>query len=222
MKKTFDFLKKLKKNNERGWFKAQKDTYDDSQAEFKTLVTHIEDKLKAHDLIDESGTKIFRIYRDVRFSKDKTPYNLHRSASFKRATNTRRGGYYLRVEPGNCLLAGGFWRPNAEDLLLMRQQIEMEPDRLRDILNNSEIKNYFGELEGEKLKTTPKGFDKESEAIDLLRYKGFILTHKFSDEEALSDNFAELVNDGYVKMRPFLDYMTEIVTTDLNGESLID
>jgi len=103
MKKTFDFLKKLKSNNNREWFKANKEIYDKSQDEFKSFVSNVEERLKSHDLIDESGTKIFRIYRDVRFSKDKTPYNLHRSASFKRATDARRGGYYLRVEPGNCL-----------------------------------------------------------------------------------------------------------------------
>jgi len=223
MKKTLDFLKQLKINNERDWFKANKEIYDESQAEFKSFVTNVEERLKSHDLIDESGTKVFRIYRDVRFSKDKTPYNTHRSVGFKRATSFKRGGYYLKIQPGgNSFLAGGFWRPDSDDLLLIRQQIEMEPERMRSILNEKDFKNYFGELEGEQLKTAPKGFDKESNAIDLLRHKGFILSHPFTDHEVLSENFAEMVNAGFMKLRPFLDYMTEIVTTDLNGESLID
>ncbi|WP_246206130.1 DUF2461 domain-containing protein [Fulvivirga aurantia] len=216
------FLKQIARNNDRDWFKENKGIYDTSQQEFKDFVFTLGEKMKAHDVLDDSGTKIYRIYRDVRFSKDKTPYNLHRSAHFTRASESRRGGYYLRVEPGASVIAGGFWRPNPEDLNLIRKQIEQNPDELREILNSDNIEQYFGNLEGEKVKTAPKGYTKDHPAIDLLRHKGFILVHNFTDEEVLSNDFIDKASEGFSKMRPFLDYMTEIVTTDLNGESLIE
>lgn len=222
MKTTLQFLSQLAANNDRDWFAAQKKDYEKCQTEFKDFVFALGEKMKSHDVIDDAGTKIYRIYRDVRFSKDKTPYNKHRSANFKRAGEERRGGYYVRIEPGNSFIAGGFWRPSPEDLMLIRKQIDQNPEELRTILSDDEFKKYFGKLEGEKVKTSPKGFSQDNPAIDLIRHKGFILTHPFSDAEVKRDDFIDQVNLGFSKMRPFLNYMTEIVTTDLNGQSLIN
>lgn len=222
MKKILDFQKEIAKNNDRDWFKAHKDEYETSQLEFKEFVFALSEKMKTHDVLDDSGTKIYRIYRDVRFSKDKTPYTLHRSAHFTRLGENRRGGYYIKIQPGDSFIAGGFWRPNPDDLLLIRKQIDQQPELLREILNSKTVKNYFGNMEGEQVKTSPKGFSQDNPAIDLIRYKGFILTHQFTDEEVLATDFVEQVSEGYKKMRPFLDYMTEIVTTDLNGVPLTE
>jgi len=223
MKKTLEFQKRIAKNNDRDWFKSHKEEYEESQEEFKSFVTALGEKMKGHDLIDDTGTKVYRIYRDVRFSKDKTPYTLHRSAHYRRATEARRGGYYFKVQPeGQSYLAGGFWRPNPDDLLLIRRQIDQDPEALREILNSDEIESYFGEMQGEQVKTSPKGFTQENPAIDLIRHKGFVLTHRYTDDEVLADDFMDQLNEGFRKMRPFLDYMTEIVTTDLNGVSLIE
>lgn len=222
MKTTLDFQKLIAKNNDRDWFKANKAKYEEAQEEFKLFAFALQEKIKSHDVLDDTGTKIYRIYRDVRFSNDKTPYTLHRSVHFTRAGASRRGGYYLKVQPGESFIAGGFWRPNPEDLQLIRKQIDQESETLRDILNNEALKSYFGEMEGEQVKTAPKGFSKENPAIDLLRYKGFILTHRFTDKEVLATDFIDKVSEGFKKMRPFLDYMTEIVTTDLNGQPIIE
>lgn len=222
MKTTLNFLNQIAKHNDREWFKENKEQYDSCQDEFKTFAFALAEKMKSHDLLDDNGTKIYRIYRDVRFSNDKTPYTLHRSVHFTRAGESRRGGYYLKIQPGESFIAGGFWRPNPEDLQLIRKQIDQEPEALRDVLNSNELKSYFGEMEGEQVKTAPKGFSKDNPAIDLLRYKGFILTHRFTDKEVLAPDFIDQVSEGFKKMRPFLDYMSEIVTTDLNGQSLID
>lgn len=221
MKTTLQFLSLLSANNDRDWFAAHKNDYEKSQKEFKDFVFELGEKMKSHDVIDDAGTKVYRIYRDVRFSNDKTPYNQHRSAHFKRAGEERRGGYYLRIEPGDSFIAGGFWRPNPEDLLLIRKQIDQNPQELRDILSEESFKKYFGKLEGDKVKTSPKGFSQDNPSIDLIRHKGFILTHHFSDKQVLQSDFIDQVNIGFSKMRPFLDYMTEIVSTDLNGESII-
>lgn len=221
MNTVIQFLKELKQNNQRDWFHENKSKYQEAELEFKELVENISQHISTHDQLESKGYKIFRIYKDVRFSKDKTPYNVHRSVSFKRYGESRRGGYYLRVESGNSFLAGGFWGPEPKDLLHIRKQIQMEPERLRKILKSTDYKNYFPGLEGERVKTSPKGFDKEDPAIDLLRYKQFMILHKFSDKEVLSSDFDLKVSDGFRKMRPFFDYMSEILTTDLNGVSLI-
>ncbi|MDX1629607.1 MAG: DUF2461 domain-containing protein [Fulvivirga sp.] len=222
MKKTLDFLKKVKKNNNREWFNENKAAYLQSEEELKSFVHQVAAKMSAHDVIDPDGTKIYRIYRDVRFSNDKTPYKKHRAAHFKRFGADRRGGYYLHIEPGNNFIAGGFWRPSSDDLLLMRKHIEQDAEPLRDILNQKGLKNYFGEMVGDKVKTAPKGFSRDHPAIDLLQYKGYILTHEFTDDEVVDPHFAQEVSDGFRNMRPFLDYMTEIVTTDLNGVPLAE
>ena len=95
--------------------------------------------------------KIYRIYRDSRFSKDKTPYKTHFAGGFKRATARRRGGYYFHFEPGASFLAGGFWAPSPPDLKRIRQEIEMDDQPLRKILNAAAFKKTFGTLEGKKV-----------------------------------------------------------------------
>jgi uncharacterized protein (TIGR02453 family) len=221
MNKVISFQKKIAKNNNREWFQEHKKDYETSNQELRDFTIRLMEEMKKHDTIDEAGTKIFRIYRDVRFSKDKTPYTLHRSFSMKRATDALRGGYYMRIQPGQSFLIGGFFGPEPGDLLHIRKQIQQDPDRLRKILNSKKIKDYFGELVGEEVKTAPKGFSKDDPAIDLLRRKGFMLRHDFTDKEVGSPDFAVKVSEGFKKMRPFLDYMSEILTTDLNGASLL-
>ena len=222
MKTLFNFQRRLAKNNNREWFQDHKKDYEQSEQDFKDFVARLESSLMEHDKINLSKTKRFRIYRDVRFSSDKTPYNKHRSVSFGRATESRRGGYYLRIQPGGqTFLAGGFWQPEPKDLLHIRRQISQDPDPLRQILSDKEISSYFGEMQGEQVKTAPKGFSIEDPAIELIRYKGFILTHQFQDKEVLEDDFHLKVNDGFKKLRPFFDYMSEILSTDLNGQSII-
>jgi len=175
--------------------------------------------LKVHD--DIESLKIFRIYRDVRFSKDKTPYKPHFAGNFVRGTKRLRGGYYLRIRPGESFLAGGFWEPNKEDLLRIRKEFEMDTAEIRSIINNKEFVNYFGALEGNALKTAPRGFDKEHPDMDLIKMKQFIVTRYFSDEEVLNPNFLQEIDASYKAMRPYFDYMSEILTTDLNGESIL-
>jgi uncharacterized protein (TIGR02453 family) len=218
-KSSFDFLKLIKKNNDRDWFNAHKDRY---LAELKHIETFADELLmlmNKHDVIETmSGKKsLHRIYRDVRFSKNKTPYNTHWGGSFSRATKLRRGSYYFHLEPGNTFIAGGFWGPEPADLKRIRDEFAFDPEPFRKILKNKNFVNNFGTLKGEKIKTTPKGFNANDPAIDLLRYKQFLLRKNFSDKEVLGPNFVKSVNESFRAMRPFLDYMTEALTTDVNG-----
>ena len=221
-KSNFDFLKKLKKNNNREWFNANKEEYLKQHQNTIDFADALLAELSKHDHIETpTGKKsLFRIYRDVRFSKDKSPYKTHWAGGFRRATRELRGGYYFHIEPGNTMLGGGFWSPNKEDLQRIREDIAADDSELRKILNSKPFKETFGELEGEQVKTCPKGFDKEHPAVDLLRYKQFIISKKFTDEEVLSDDFVIKVNEVFKKMRPFFDYMSVAVTTDANGVSI--
>ncbi|MEM9858765.1 MAG: DUF2461 domain-containing protein [Bacteroidota bacterium] len=223
IKNCLTFLNKLKVNNDRDWFKENKQLYLEAHDNLIQFADELLDRLKSHDQIEtQSGKKsLFRIYRDVRFSKDKTPYQTHFSGGFRRATLELRGGYYFRIQPGGkSIIAGGFWAPNSDDLKHIRSQIQADDQPLRQILADKKFIDYFGGLEGEQVKTAPKGFAKDDPAIDLLRFKQLILTHSFTDQEVTQKDFLNVVDEGFRNMRPFLNYMSDILTTDLNGTPL--
>jgi len=218
----FEFLNKLKKNNNREWFNAHKDNYLAELAIVENLAETLLQALRTHDDIETLSGKqsLYRIYRDTRFSNDKTPYKVHWSGSFKRATRQLRGGYYFHIEPGNSFIAGGFWGPSTEDLKRIREDIAFDPTPLRKILKAKSFVSTFGALQGEQLKTAPKGFDPNNEGIDLLRYKQFLLRHPVSDEIVLSNQYVKVANEAFKNMRPFFDYMSDVLSTDVNGEAI--
>jgi len=218
---TFQFLKDLKENNNRDWFADNKTDFTKAQDNAKEIYATIREGLENHDEIEKF--KLFRIYRDVRFSKDKTPYKPHFAGSFSRKGKELRGGYYLRIRPGGeSFLAGGFWEPNKEDLFRIRKEIEMDDSEFRDILKDKDYIKYFGgTFEGDELKTSPKGFDKTHPAIDLIRKKAFIATRSFTDEEVLAKDFLLEVEKSFIALRPFFNLFSDVLTTNLNGESLL-
>lgn len=220
-KSTLNFLTELKKNNDRDWFADHKDTYQKAQYNAKEVFSEIYHKLQMHDEIEKS--KMMRIYRDVRFSKDKTPYKPHFANSYSRLGAHLRGGYFLRIRPGESFLAGGFWEPNKEDLFRIRKEIEQDASEIRDILNDKNYKKHFGGTfdSFSELKTAPRGFDKEHPDVDLLRKKGFIAIKNFTDKEVLAANFTDKVDESYRALRPFFNLFSDILTTNLNGESII-
>ncbi|MBA9074767.1 uncharacterized protein (TIGR02453 family) [Flavobacterium gossypii] len=219
---SLDYLKMLKKNNDRDWFNENKDRYLKEYDSLEHFADALLQELRSHDVIETASGKksLHRIYRDTRFSKDKTPYKTNWSGGYKRATALRRGGYYFHIEPGNSFIAGGFWAPNTEDIKRIREDISSDPDTLRKIIESKTFKATFGSLQGEQLKTTPKGFNAADSAIDLLRYKQFLLVKRFTDDEVLSPSFLKEADQTFKNMRPFFDYMSEVLTTDANGEPL--
>jgi uncharacterized protein (TIGR02453 family) len=216
------FLKTLKDNNNRDWFNANKDTFLEEQRRIEIFADALLLALNSHDIIETpSGKKsLHRIYRDTRFSNNKTPYKINWSGSFKRATHLRRGGYYYHIEPGNSFIAGGFWGPSPQDLKRIRDDIAFDAAPLRKIIKSKLFISTFGKLQGGQLKTTPKGFEAENEAIDLLRYKQFLVIRKFSDKEVLGETFLEEAGKTFKNMRPFFDYMSEVLATSVNGTAL--
>ncbi len=213
---TLKFLKELKKNNNRDWFGKNKHRYQTAREELKNLQAALLDEMSHQDEIAQ--VKLYRVYRDVRFSKNKDPYKTHFSGYIERATKWKRGGYYFQIAPnGNSMAGGGFWNPEKEDLLRIRQEIAANDKPLRKIINAKAFKDTFGQLDGEQLKTAPRGFDKAHPAVDLLRYKQFLISRPFTDQEVLDGNFVKELCKVYKKMRPFFNYMSDVLTTDENG-----
>ncbi|MEM6320067.1 MAG: DUF2461 domain-containing protein [Bacteroidota bacterium] len=211
----FQFLHELKENNNRPWFNEQKPRFLDLEKDLKAFGKVLEAEMTKHDAVEP--VKMYRIYRDVRFSKNKAPYKLNRSGSFVRATKWRRGGYYFHIEPSNSFVAGGFWGPNKEDLKRIRAEIAVDAQPLRDIINDEVFVKTFGELKGDQLKTAPRDYSKDHPNVDLLRYKQYLLIRNFTDEEVVANDFLQQLNQSFMAMRPFLDYMSEVLTTDENG-----
>lgn len=217
---VFQYLTQLKNNNTREWFAENKIWFEKEDAKLKTFFTSVLEGLREDDDIEK--LKAYRIYRDIRFSKDKTPYKVYRSCSYLRATEALRGSYHVEISPGASFIAVGFWQPNKEDLLRIRKEFESDASEINEIINNSDVQKYFGGFHHwNSLKTAPKGFDKTHPNIELIRKKDFMLLKKLSDKEVLSPSFYKTVMDSFKASRFFLDYMSDVLTTNINGESII-
>ena len=222
-KSTLDFLRKLAANNNRDWFNTHKEQYLLAQQNTGQFVDALITMMNRHDRIETpTGKKsLYRIYNDVRFSSDKTPYNPRFAGYMKRMKPMLRGGYYLWIKPGNSRVACGFSYPNADDLKRIRLDIAGNYEMWNKVLGLKGITSNFGVMKGEKLKTTPRGFPGDHPAIELLRFKQFWFEHSFTDKEVMANDFVNNVNKTFKAIRPFFDYMSEILTTDLNGEPLV-
>ena len=219
-KDIFIFLKALTVHNNREWFKKHITTFRTAESNVKLFYSQLYDQLNNVDSID--NFKVFRIYRDVRFSKDKTPYKTHFSGSFHRTKPEFRGGYYLHLAPNNeSFIATGFWNPNKEDLFRLRKEFEIDSQDLRAIIAEPRFKAVWGSLEGDELRSAPQGFNKQDQNIDLIRKKQFIFSKKYTDKEVLSEQFTQDVIDSFKAIRPYFDYISSVLTTNLNGESII-
>lgn len=217
MEKTIQFLKALKSHNTKEWFDANKGKFLAAKEEYEGLVTQLIkgiakfDKQLSPDMKAKDCT--FRIYKDVRFSKDKTPYKTNMGASMNPGgKKSLVAGYYFHLEPGGSFLAGGMWMPEPEMLNAIRQEIDYNPDPLLKIMKSPGFKNYFKGLDEEdKLKTAPKGFEKDHPHIELLKNKHFIVSHAISDKQLMDKKLADIVVSGFKAMHPFLMYLREAV-----------
>jgi uncharacterized protein (TIGR02453 family) len=218
---TLTFLKDLEKNNNREWFSANKSRYAQAQENVIRFLDQLVMKMNQHDRLQTQSGKesLYRIYNDVRFSADKTPYNPRFAGNLKRQKPQLRGGYYFWIKPGESRVGCGFTYPNAEDLLRIRHDIDANYKKWKHLLNSKTIQSAFGDMQGDQVKTAPRGFAKDHPAIELLRYKQFWFEHSFTDKEVMADGFLDQVNKTFKTIRPFFNHMSEVLTTDLNGES---
>jgi len=215
---SVSFFKKLKKNNNREWFAENKPKFKELEKEIKAFGEELKDRLNEFDNVDRF--KLFRIYRDIRFSKDKTPFKTHFGLTWHRIKPLYRGGYYLHISPGKNFLACGFWDPNPNDLKRIRKELEYDAKEFRDIISSKEFFSVWGNLEGRELITAPRNFDKNHPNIDLIRKKQYIFSISFSDKEVCEPQFINKLENALKIVRPFTDYMSDVLTSDENGESL--
>ncbi len=206
------FLHNLHQNNNRDWMQANKKAYEAAKKDFNGFVSQIIDGIAAFDP-DIEGLEpkhcTFRINRDIRFSKDKSPYKNNFGAYMaKGGKKGHGGGYYVHLQPGQSFLGGGIYMPPADVLAKIRQEIDYNPDPLISLLEDKEFKDYYGELNGEQLKTAPKGYEKDHPNITLLRFKSFTVFRKVTDSEVKSGTFVNDVITGFRKMKPLKDYLS--------------
>jgi uncharacterized protein (TIGR02453 family) len=211
-KKTFQFLKDIKKNNDRDWFAANKPRYEEARQDFIAVVDELITTIGKFDpkiASLDAKKAVFRIYKDTRFSKDKTPYKTnmgaHLVAHHEKVHD--RAGYYIHIEPGNCFLAGGAYLPPGPWIKAIRQEIDYNAADLKKIINSKSFKSYFGEIEGDKLKTAPRDYPKDHPEIELLKYKSFLAVHKFSEKEILSDDFSKYAGKVFKAIQPFDEFL---------------
>lgn len=209
------FLKDLAKNNDKAWFEKNKPRYLDAKAEFEEIITCLfDDMLKIDPTLTglEPKKLIFRIYRDVRFSKDKRPYKTNMGAAFS-ATGKGLGrpGYYFHIEPGNkSFIGAGLYMPEADVLAKVRQEIDYNGKQLGKVMKAKNFRAYFDDFwDGDKLKTMPKGYSKEHTFIEWLKLKSFIVTHEFKDTEVKDKLFLKKVVAAYKGALPMNNFFRE-------------
>lgn len=218
-KATLHYFAELKANNHKPWFEQHKNRYLRAKAEVRTLMQTVENNLNKSDVIEFS--RLFRMHNDLRFSKNKPPYKGYLGGYYRRFGADRRGSYAFDIEPGNSRVGGGFFGPNSEDLLRIRREFELDLQGIHNIVEAPTFVKHFGSLMGNGVKTAPRGFDKTHPNIEFIRKKQFYAYRFFSDEEVVRKDFADLMTTTFLAIRPFFDYMTEVLTTDMNGVSIL-
>ena len=210
------FLTDLIANNNREWFENNKERYKQAHAYFLEIVQHtIEGIGKFDQDIAHLEPKkcTYRIYRDVRFSKDKTPYKVHFGAEM--APGGRRSGlagYYIHIQPGGSIVAGGVWHPAPENLVKIRQEIDYNGESLKKIINTKAFRDIYGEMKGDKLKRPPKGYDPEHDDIELIKFKDFLAYTNLSDKEVKSKEYLSKVLGHLKILKPLNDFLNVAVT----------
>lgn len=209
-KETLTFLRELKLNNNRQWFTSNKGLYNDALSDFTELVERVILGMAKFDesVLDLDPKKcLFRIYRDTRFSKDKSPYKTNFGAHINMGgKSSEKAGYYLHVEPGECFLGGGLYHPCPDRLNEVRKKISREGTRFKRIIDVKSFKDNF-ELWGDQLKTSPKGFNKDDPMVEYLRYKDFVLLHGVPDRGVTARGFDVYSVGIFKKMVPFNSFL---------------
>jgi len=206
------FLAELKKNNNRDWFLSQKARYEDYKKDYHALIAKFLDVLKPGDpALERLEVKncTFRINRDIRFSKDKSPYKTHMGLWFNTNSGHANGpGYYVHLEKGKSFIAGGFYQPTAEELKKFRKEIAFFHDELEAVITSKDFKSVFGDLNREDaLKTAPKGFEKDHPAIEFLKMKSFTASAPLSDKDLSDKDFVEKTAEKMLTLKPLNDFL---------------
>lgn len=208
-KSTFSFLRNLKKNNDRGWFSENKEKYTAAQ---QNVLEFVEKLLAEMSKFDETFAKLdprktlFRIYRDTRFSKDKSPYKTNFGASINGIGKKDGGaGYYLHISPGECFTAAGVYRCDPKKLKELRREISVNADEFKTIIQDRDFRNF--EFNNEKLSRVPQGFEKDDPMAEYLKMKNLVVSQNIKDEDLMNTESVKFVAENFRKMSKFVDFL---------------
>jgi len=214
-KETLNFIKEVAENNNREWFAEHKSRYEEAKADVLTLVATIIPKLAKVDpaLSAEADPKksLMRIYRDVRFSKNKDPYKTNFGIWFSTKKGSNEPGYYLHIQPGNSFLAGGYWMPEAPHLKLIRQEIDYNVEDFKEIINHTDFKKNFKLGVGNSLKNAPKGYDPTDPNIEFLKLKSFEATMALSDTEFFKPTLVNKLISSFQTIQPLVVFLRNAI-----------
>ena len=213
------FLGELKKNNNRPWFEENKPWFRDTYQNFIELVSLVIDKLGDTDAdlaLLEPKKCVFRIYRDVRFSKDKSPYKTNFGAWINRGgKQAPTAGYYFQISPGESFIGGGLYHPEPKLLAMIRQEIDYNGQDLLKILNSKPVSKYYSGLwDGDRLKRPPKGYDADNEFIDYLKNKSFVAMHSIPDVDIRKKDLESRIAEPMMALQPFIEYLNTAISDD--------
>jgi len=218
-KPTLDFLTALKKNNNRDWFEKNKEKYLAAKKNVEEFTDELIKHISSFDKKIAGLTHkdcVFRIYRDVRFSKDKSPYKTNMGASISAGgKKTMAAGYYVHIDPVESFIAGGMWMPPSDQLKKIRQEIDYNGKKFHKILDDKDFKKQFKKLDDSeeyKLARPPKGYDKDHPDIELLKFNSYIVWHSYKNKEVLSKNFPRELAKGAKTMKPLIDFLNEAIS----------
>lgn len=216
---TLKFLKDLKKNNNKPWFDAHRKEYESAKADFIAFVQAIIDKHAKNDPTIKSITAkecIFRINRDIRFSKDKSPYKTNMGAYINRGgKKSIFGGYYFHCEPGQSFVGGGLWMPMPPELNKVRQEIDYNFDAFKKIITSKKFKSVYGDLSRESeyvLTRLPKGYEPTNPAAEYLKMKSFVALTSLKDSDLTSKDLVRKTTEAFTALQPLIEFINESLT----------
>ncbi|MCU0443792.1 MAG: DUF2461 domain-containing protein [Microscillaceae bacterium] len=215
----FDFLTQLKDNNQKAWLDNNRKLYETAKKDFEQIIKHLIQEIGFFDAQIaglEAKACIFRLNRDIRFSKDKSPYKLNFGAFMQKGgKKTPLGGYYIHIQPGGeSFLGGGIYMPEPTVLAKIRQEIDYNSAEFHQIIDSSSFKDFFGELWGEKVKTVPKGYDKDHPDIEILKLKSFTAFHQLSDAQVKAPDFFNHTLETFKIMKPLNDFLNRVFDSE--------
>lgn len=214
MKTALDFLSDLRNHNEKAWFDENRKRYEAAKAEFEGFISHLIGEIGEFEDLGNLAAKdcTMRIFRDVRFSKDKSPYRSNMAASIAPGgRKSTRMGCYVHIEPNDqSFVGGGLYMPSSEQLARFRDAIDQDVETFKEIIVAPDFKKHFGSIQGQSLKSAPQGYTKDHPEIELLKMKQILVIRQFSDEQVVSADFPNKVVQTCKAMKPFNDYLNEL------------
>jgi len=215
-KSTLEFFSEIAENNNKPWFEKNKPRYEAAKENFLTFMSELLEDVRTVEPIYEKELKKYadRIYRDVRFSKDKSPYKSHISGLIERAPENSKCPFYIHVQPNGSFIGGGVWQPEPDLLKKVRQEIDYNGSEFNAIINKSSFVELFGKLSGEALVRPPKGYEADNPNVELLKLKQYIVHRNFDNDLVCSDQFKHELVKCYSEALPFFRFF-DVVKEEL-------